>query len=53
MSDDSRKPIETPFDKTVPDLEQEVDPDGLGEERLKEEVAIEREEEKNEHYDEG
>lgn len=28
-----------PFDRTVPDLEQEVDSDGLGEERLEEDVA--------------
>lgn len=38
MSDDVRRPIETPFDKTVPDL-GEVDPDGLGEERLQEDIA--------------
>lgn len=39
MSDDPRKPVETPFDKTVPDLEEEVNPEGLGEERLKEDIA--------------
>lgn len=43
MSDDARKPVETPFDKTVPDLEEEVDPDGLGKERLKEDIAYDEE----------
>lgn len=39
MSDNGRKPMETPFEQTVPDIEQDVESDGLGEERLKEDVA--------------
>ncbi len=43
MEDDPRKPVQTPFDRTVPNLEEEVDPDGLGEERLKEDIAYDEE----------
>jgi hypothetical protein len=44
MNDDPRKPIETPFDKTVPDLEEQ-EPDGLGQERLEEDIARAEEDE--------
>lgn len=44
MSDDPRKPIKTPFGKTVSDLEEQ-EPDGLGQERLEEDIARTEEDE--------
>jgi len=37
---DKHKPIQTPFDKTVPDLEEETNTDTFGEERVRDDLGI-------------
>lgn len=37
---DKEKPIQTPFDKTVPSLQQEGGADSLGEERIREDLGL-------------
>ncbi len=37
---DKEKPIQTPFDKTVPSLQQEGGADSLGEEQIREDLGL-------------